>query len=231
MVDVGKYVNIVYSLKCDKMNVPNITLILQIVLILIVAIVVHEMAHAAVSNGLGDNTAKLYNRISLNPFRHIDPFFTILLPLLLALIGLPIFGGARPVLINKRKIKYGEYGVALVALAGPLANLFLSFISFAVMALAIGSNTGWLFNFMLLSLKINLNFFLFNILPFPPLDGSRLLYAFAPDLVQNIMDKIERYGFIILFSLIWLVQSLLENYLIRGSELFVKFYQLLFGVL
>lgn len=213
------------------MNVPNITLILQIVLILIVAIVVHEMAHAAVSNGLGDNTAKLYNRISLNPFRHIDPFFTILLPLLLALIGLPIFGGARPVLINKRKIKYGEYGVALVALAGPLANLFLSFISFAVMALAIGSNTGWLFNFMLLSLKINLNFFLFNILPFPPLDGSRLLYAFAPDLVQNIMDKIERYGFIILFSLIWLVQSLLENYLIRGSELFVKFYQLLFGVL
>lgn len=213
------------------MNVPNITLILQIVLILIVAIVVHEMAHAAVSNGLGDNTAKLYNRISLNPFRHIDPFFTILLPLLLALIGLPIFGGARPVLINKRKIKYGEYGVALVALAGPLANLFLSFISFAVMALAIGSNTGWLFNFMLLSLKINLNFFLFNILPFPPLDGSRLLYAFAPDLVQNIMDKIERYSFIILFSLIWLVQSLLENYLIRGSELFVKFYQLLFGVL
>lgn len=231
MVDVGKYVNIVYSLKCDKMNVPNITLILQIVLILIVAIVVHEMAHAAVSNSLGDDTAKIYNRISLNPFRHIDPFFTILLPLSLALMGLPIFGGARPVLINKRKIKYGEYGVALVALVGPLSNLFLSFASFVVMVLAIRSNTVWLFNFMLLSLKINLNFFLFNILPFPPLDGSRLLYAFAPDFVQNIMDKIEQYGFIILFLLIWLVQSLLENYLIRGSELFVKFYQLLFGVL
>lgn len=213
------------------MNVPNITLILQIVLILIVAIVVHEMAHAAVSNSLGDDTAKIYNRISLNPFRHIDPFFTILLPLSLALMGLPIFGGARPVLINKRKIKYGEYGVALVALVGPLSNLFLSFASFVVMVLAIRSNTVWLFNFMLLSLKINLNFFLFNILPFPPLDGSRLLYAFAPDFVQNIMDKIEQYGFIILFLLIWLVQSLLENYLIRGSELFVKFYQLLFGVL
>ena len=204
--------------------------IIQFLLVLVVAIVIHEMSHAWVSNLLGDNTAKLYNRISFNPLQHIDLFMTVLLPLFLAIIGMPVFGGAKPVLVNKRKIKYGDYGVALVALAGPLSNLLLSLVSFGAMVLVNQNQSAWLISTLALSVLINLNFFLFNILPVPPLDGSRLIYAFAPFKLQELMTKIERYGLVVIFILILLLDSLMSKYFTAGQKFFIDLYQTIFGV-
>lgn len=204
--------------------------IIQFLLVLVVAIVIHEMSHAWVSNLLGDNTAKLYDRISFNPLQHIDLFMTVLLPLFLAIIGMPVFGGAKPVLVNKRKIKHGDYGVALVALAGPLSNLLLSLVSFGAMVLVNQNQSAWLMSTLALSVLINLNFFLFNILPVPPLDGSRLIYAFAPLKLQELMTKIERYGLVVIFILILLLDSLMSKYFTAGQKFFIDLYQTIFGV-
>ena len=97
----------------------DIGLIAIYLVVVLVAVSVHESAHALVSYLLGDDTAKLQKRISLNPLNHIDPFMSVLLPVLLMMMKLPAFGGAKPVTVNSRKIKYGDYGMALVALAGP----------------------------------------------------------------------------------------------------------------
>ena len=94
--------------------------------------IIHEVMHGYASYWLGDDTAKMQGRLSLNPIKHIDPFLTILLPVALALSGGPIFGGAKPVPFNPLNIKYGEWGVALVAMAGPITNFLLAFIIFAI---------------------------------------------------------------------------------------------------
>ena len=142
------------------------------------SIILHELAHGVVAYWLGDQTAKLSGRLTLNPIKHIDPFMSILLPVLLAMAGMPIFGGAKPVPINTRNLKGGVWGFALVAIAGPLTNLILAFIFFLF-----GHFTGAFyvdgFGGMLcyIGMVLNMGFCLFNIIPIPPLDGSRVLYA------------------------------------------------------
>lgn len=162
--------------------------------ILAMAITLHEMMHAYVSDALGDDTARHQGRITLNPLAHIDPFLTVGLPLLLILIGAPPFGAAKPVPLNPLRIRFGDFGVAIVAVAGPLTNLALAVIS-ALLLRSVGySSTNLVAVFLALSVQINVGFFIFNMIPFPPLDGSRLLYAFAPDALQRIMLQIESFG-------------------------------------
>lgn len=184
------------------MQSENFYLLVYAIPALVIAISLHEMMHAITGYWLGDDTAHAHGRISLNPLRHIDPITTVALPLLLVIIGLPPFAAARPVPINMHRLKFQEFGMALVALAGPLTNLLLAI--FAALLMRIFAPTGWVNDFLLMNIAMNTGLFIFNLIPFPPLDGSRVLYALAPESVQNVMMQIERLGFtaIILFMFV-----------------------------
>jgi len=183
------------------------------------SIILHELAHGVVAYWLGDQTAKLSGRLTLNPIKHIDPFMSVLLPVLLAMAGMPIFGGAKPVPINTRNLKGGVWGFALVAIAGPLMNLILAFIFFLF-----GHFTGAFyvdsFGGMLcyIGMVLNMGFCLFNIIPIPPLDGSRVLYALAPDGARNFMESIEKYGIIIIYVVILIGGTVFSKYMAAGQN-------------
>lgn len=188
--------------KIGLMNI-DIQLLLVALPILVLSIAFHEMMHAFVSNALGDDTARHQGRITLNPLAHIDPLMTIGLPLFLILIGLPPFGAARPVPFNPSRIRHGEWGVALVALSGPLTNLVLAILAGVIYRLI--PTTGFWLDVSILMMSINVGFFVFNMIPFPPLDGSRVLYALAPDPVKTVMERIEASGIAGLFVFMFLV--------------------------
>jgi Zn-dependent protease len=175
------------------MNVDILTLVVVLVSILI-SMTLHEAMHAFASYWLGDDTAKYQGRLTLNPIAHIDPFTTVLMPLLLVAIGAPPFGAAKPVPFDPSRLKYGEYGAAIVGVAGPLTNLLLAIIGGILIQLFASSLAGLPLFILGTFTLVNLSFFLFNMIPFPPLDGSRLLYAFAPDAVRDFMEQIERTG-------------------------------------
>lgn len=220
------------------MNI-NVVYLVTVFVISICSVILHELAHGLMAYALGDQTAKLSGRLSLNPLKHIDPVMSIIVPVVLALVGAPIFGGAKPVPINTRNLKWGEWGFALVALAGPLMNILLAFIFFLV-----GNMTGVLVNeggslgyyeviggiVCSTGLLLNLGFALFNIIPIPPLDGSRILYALAPDFARNFMRNIEQYGLVIIYGLIFFCSSLFSAYLMSGQAMFINFFFWIVGV-
>jgi Zn-dependent protease len=180
--------------------------ILFIIIAVLVSITLHEAMHAYTAYWLGDDTAKSQGRLTLNPISHIDPFFTIGMPILMALAGAPPLGAAKPVPFNPGRVKYGEYGAALVGVAGPLTNFVLAAIG-ALVLRVIGFEAPVTFLFFLQTfIVVNLSFFVFNMIPFPPLDGSRVLYAFAPDGLRRIMAQIESFGlmgFVLFFLLLY----------------------------
>ena len=175
-----------------------------VIAVVLVSIVFHEAMHAFASYWLGDDTAKLSGRLSLNPIRHIDPFLTIILPVMMAILGGPIFGGAKPVPINYNKVRWDEWGVALVAFAGPFANLFIAFIAYGCWSLIGFPKTGIVGTIVVTTVYVNLGFFVFNMIPIPPLDGSRVMYALAPEFVRRGMEYIERFGIMIVFALLFI---------------------------
>ena len=183
--------------------------ILVVLLALIIAITLHESMHAFASLWLGDDTAKREGRISLNPLNHIDPFGTILLPLItLLLFKVPLLA-AKPVPFNPDRVKYDEFGAALVGIAGPLTNLVLALLS-GLLLRSVGANlSGIPLEFLVTFFKLNVALFVFNMIPIPPLDGSRLLYAFAPEALQNAMAQLEQFGIFIVFGLILAVPAFL----------------------
>lgn len=186
-------------------DIPSLLIILVCIL---VSMTLHEAMHAYAGHWLGDDTARLQGRLTLNPLAHIDPLMTVALPLLLAMTGLPPFGAAKPVPFNPFRLKYGEIGAALVGIAGPLTNLALAILA-AILLRMFGTGIDPLFGqicgYLLL---VNASFFLFNIIPFPPLDGSRVLYAIAPEPVQRVMERIEAMGplaILLFFLLFWTI--------------------------
>jgi len=175
--------------------------LIVLVLLLLIAFPIHELAHAVTARYLGDDTAEKLGRITLNPLKHLDPLGT----LFFALTG---FGWAKPVPVSIWRLRGNpRTAFAIVALAGPASNIVLAII-FAILfrlvepAVTPGSEMGQMILFALLT-AVNLNIFLalFNLIPIPPLDGSRLLAALLPDQGQAIVDQLERYGFIILIAL------------------------------
>jgi Zn-dependent protease len=178
----------------------SMSFILPVVLVsVLISITLHEAMHAFAGHWLGDDTARLEGRLTLNPIKHIDPFLTLALPMFLALSGLPIFGAAKPVPFNPNRVKYEEFGAALVGLAGPFTNLLLAIIGGGVISL-IGTSQGEpLAAALIIFVAVNIGFFVFNMIPFPPLDGSRLLYAVAPEPLQKLMYQIETLGLAGLF--------------------------------
>jgi Zn-dependent protease len=174
--------------------------ILIVLICLLVSMTIHEFMHAYVGYRLGDTTAMDRGRLSFNPLHHIDPVMTVLLPAVtLLLFHAPILA-AKPVPFDPRQVKYGEYGAALLALAGPLSNLALAF---AVALLMRFLNVGGLLEQALVFfVELNVALMVFNLIPIPPLDGSRVLYAFAPEPLQDFMQRVEPYGFFIILALV-----------------------------
>ncbi len=184
------------------MDINTLVYIGIVITVILISMTLHEAMHAYAGYWLGDDTAKLQGRLTLNPIKHIDPFMTLLLPLMLALVGAPIFGGAKPVPFNPRNVRWGEWGAALIALAGPLTNFLIAFIFFGVWVLAGTSDTSLLSQIFSIIVSVNLGFFVFNMIPIPPLDGSRIMYALAPDFVRKGMEVMERYGIVVVFAII-----------------------------
>ena len=201
-------------------SIDPFTLIIALITI-VIAISLHEMMHAYVGLKLGDTTAHDEGRISLNPLAHVDPFMTILLPLItLFLFQTPILA-AKPVPFNPDRVKYDEFGAAMIAAAGPLTNLVLAAIG-AALAHGFSGNVD-IYNALTIFVAINVGIFIFNLIPIPPLDGSRVLYAFSPDGVRDVMAQLEQYGIFIIFGLILFVPAfgaILSN-LNRSISLFL----------
>ena len=195
---------------------------------LVFSTVLHELAHGYTAYWLGDETAKLNGRLSLNPLRHIDPYMSIILPVLLYLMGGPIFGGAKPVPINTRNLKGREWGFALVAIAGPLMNILLAFIFF-LLWFFIGHGSDLWGGILINSMYMNMGFALFNMIPIPPLDGSRVLYALAPDFVKRFMESIEHVGIIFVYIMVSFLSGLIANYMNTAQSAILKLFLWIVG--
>lgn len=208
----------------------DITYVLVVLGVILISMTLHEAMHAFVGYWLGDDTAKLEGRLTLNPIKHIDPFLTILLPLILAIIGAPIFGGAKPVPFNPARVRHDEWGAALIAVAGPLTNLLLAFISFGVWVV-VGLPEGGIGALILqAAIFVNLGFFIFNMIPLPPLDGSRLLYALAPEFVRRGMEIIERQGLILIFLIVLVASPFIGSIMVRVSDFFIGVFSHIFNL-
>jgi len=203
---------------------------LFLIIILIFSVIIHEIAHGAAANYLGDPTAKLAGRLTLNPIKHLDPFGSIILPLILIIAsslngGGIIFGWAKPVPINPLNFKDKKYGEAKVSLAGPAANLMIALVFglslrfFPILNQI--QNLSLMFSYIVF---INILLAVFNLIPIPPLDGSHILFTFLPSWAESIKVFLYRYGlfillFVIFFFLNWLFPIVLAIFkLIVGSS-------------
>ena len=203
----------------------NIVLVIGVVLF---SMTLHEAMHGFMAYWLGDDTAKREGRLTLNPIKHIDPFLTILLPVMLAIIGGPIFGGDKPVPFRPDQVKGGDWGSALVALAGPLTNLLIAFVFYGVWVITGGAVTGIGSLVLVTMVTVNLGFFVFNMIPIPPLDGSRVIYALAPEFVRSGMRFIEQFGIIFVFILVLFAGSLLGTFMGEVIGFFLGVFDVIF---
>jgi Zn-dependent protease len=171
----------------------------------LIAIVIHEYAHGWVASKLGDPTAKQAGRLTLNPLAHIDPMGTILLPVMLALMKSPVvFGWAKPVPVNFSLLRHPKKDMLWVSMAGIGANLLLAVIFAFLLKAGLFPPNSYGQIVLTLGILINLVLAVFNAIPIPPLDGSKILLALLPrDLAYSYL-RIERYGFVILIGLLWL---------------------------
>lgn len=187
------------------------TLLFALVLIpcLVVAIVLHEVAHGWTALMLGDPTAQEQRRLTLNPLRHVDPVGTVLLPGALALSGAPVFGWAKPVPVNKWRLDSPRLGMMAVAAAGPGTNFLLAALGAIVMGLAApflpepgGGEPGLAVTALFSFILINLFLGVFNLLPIPPFDGSHILEGLLPRSWARLYDRLRPLGMLFLFALI-----------------------------
>jgi Zn-dependent protease len=183
---------------------------------MILALTVHEFAHAFVANKLGDQTAKYLGRMTLNPLSHIDPIGTLLIPAIGMLANAPFFGWAKPVPFNPLQFNRGirmKTGILLTAIAGPISNLLFAFVLAIILGqigpaalrdILLGSKglqvalvrlAGW-------TLLINVGLFVFNLIPIPPLDGNKVLAGFLPDRFYPALDAFNRYSFVLFILLL-----------------------------
>ncbi len=176
---------------------------------LLLAITLHEAAHGYVANMLGDDTARVMGRVSLNPFRHVDPFGTVILPLLLFVMRAPfLFGYAKPVPVNALRLRDPRYGMVWVALAGPGINFAMAIAAGFLLHLTTvlpESAQEWFALNMVHGIQINLLLALFNMLPIPPLDGGRVAVGLLPRSLALPLARLERHGMLILLGLLFVL--------------------------
>ena len=182
-------------------------------LVLVFSLTVHESAHAWAANRLGDPTAMLLGRVSLNPVVHIDPVGTLLFPLLGMVTGAPLLGWAKPVPVATWRFEQPRRDYLMVAAAGPLSNLALAFVAAVAMRALLGLGTpaepaaaaaviSPLTNLAWSALQINVLLAMFNLLPIPPLDGSSVLAGLLPERLAAGLDRLRPYGFLLLYALL-----------------------------
>jgi Zn-dependent protease len=178
-------------------------------LIIVPSAIIHEYAHGWVADMLGDPTARHAGRLTINPIAHIDPWGTILMPIMLSLAtnGAFMFAYAKPVPYNPYNLKNQKWGPSMVALAGPLANLLLA-IAFAIVVRLL---PGLEFSSVLaVIVYANVMLTVFNLVPIPPLDGSKILYALLPSSAYKVKEFLDRYGFIILLFFVFFLFELIS---------------------
>lgn len=185
----------------------------SLIIPLVIAIVFHEVAHGWAARALGDPTAAQMNRLSLNPFRHVDPIGTVVLPGFLALIKAPVFGWAKPVPVIKERLRNPRTGMMLVAAAGPASNLVQALVGAVMLGLLLGfipqaaqldqiSLPGFLALNLFNYITINIFLALFNLLPVPPFDGSHIVEGFLPPKAAATYEKLRPIGFPLMLVLL-----------------------------
>ncbi len=192
---------------------PDFQTLLIYIIPLLFAITLHEAAHGWIASKLGDHTARMMGRVTLDPTKHVDPIGTIAIPLVLLLSSSGfIFGWAKPVPINFNALRNGKNGMIWVALAGPGANIVMAVCWLFVMIIAINMNIAVLIEMGRIGILVNCVLAVFNLLPIPPLDGSRVISALLPNRLAYKYNQLEQYGLYILLGLMFLGGF---NYLVR----------------
>ena len=190
---------------CFMLN--EIVLVGFYLLTLIYSVIIHEVSHGVVALWLGDMTAKYAGRLNLNPIKHIDPFGSVILPLLSIFLGGPLFGWAKPVPYNPYNLRNQKWGSAIVGFAGPGINFSLALLAgLTIRFLPAGGDTDFFGNFVLIAAYVALiNLFLcvFNLIPIPPLDGSKVLFSVLSYRWNFLRVFLEQYGFFLLLIFIF----------------------------
>ena len=202
------------------LNLNYIFYLLTTAAALIIGIVVHESAHALAAYLLGDRTARSRGRISLNPLNHIDPFGTVLLPLIMLVAGGPIFAFAKPVPVYLGNLKNPKRDEVAVALAGPVSNVLLAGVGAVLLRLVVsngdavigfmGENVLYLTNFLTTFMSVNLSLAFFNLIPLPPLDGSSILVLFLRGRALQTYYRIQQYAMPILLIVLYVLPTVLN---------------------
>lgn len=187
----------------------ELTYIVVSIAIVLLSLTVHEAAHAWSADRLGDPTARVLGRVSLNPLVHIDLVGTILLPLIAAVSNFPIIGWAKPVPVNTGRLAHPRRDFMIVAAAGPASNIALAVVG-AVLVQLLPSSTGFrpsdgldLTSVLFMAASINIFLAVFNLVPIPPLDGGNVLAGLLPPNAADVLDKLRPFGFIILYALMF----------------------------
>ncbi len=202
---------------------PDLVSIVIPIVIVLLSLTVHEAAHAWTADRLGDPTARLLGRVSLNPIVHIDLIGTILLPLIAVYSGFPIIGWAKPVPVNISRLRHHRRDFMIVAAAGPLSNLAQAVVAAVVFRTLVGS-TGYsaspaLADILIAVMHINVLLAFFNLIPIPPLDGGNVLAGLLPESGAAVLDAMRPFGFILLYVL--MLTGVLSQLINPPSEMFL----------
>jgi Zn-dependent protease len=181
------------------------------ILILLMSVVLHEVAHGYAALYYGDHTAEYQGRLTLNPLRHLDPMGSIVVPIVSYLFGGFVFGWAKPVPYNPHNLKSGRWPEAFVALAGPLTNLMIALVFGVILRVGIHHAAGQGFLYITATIVfVNILLAVFNLMPLPPLDGSKLLFALFPQKLYEMRGFFERYGFVLVLIFILFIWQFVE---------------------
>jgi Zn-dependent protease len=204
----------------------DIVTILVLIAVLIFSVMIHEIAHGLAALWQGDWTAQQANRLTLNPMKHLDPWGSFIVPFFLIISGIGVvFGWAKPVPYNPYNLRDQKYGPAMVAAAGPLSNLLMALLAgvlfrlFLVMGF---SSSAFIFFVLTLFIQINILLMIFNLLPIPPLDGSKLLFTFLP-ISEHTKQLLDQYGFVFLLFFLFLFSWVIGFFLTAIMRFFSDF--------